>query len=414
MTSTTALTRPQLVAWRNAVFTIFVLSGVTIATWVSRTPAIRDELQLSTSGVGLLILAMSVGAIVGLTLSTAIMSVLGARRGMLAGLIVSSSGLALLGVAADSLGILPLAFAGMALLGFGNGAVDVMMNVEGAANEAAFGKTLLPLFHAFFSLGTVLGALLGAAASALAITVQTHLVAVAAVVVVSAVVAIRFVPVRDELDTSGVATVVPKAPVRERVAASLGVLRDGRLVLIGLIMLGMAFAEGSANDWLTLAMVDGHGTDKTTAAVVFGVFVAAMTVGRVLGGPVLDRFGRVPVLRASAILAVVGILLFILAPVDALVVAGAVAWGLGCSLGFPVGMSAAAEGPHSAARVSAVATLGYVAFLVGPPAIGFLGEHFGILNALFLVLALVVVAGLASPAARSPKPALRVRHEEPA
>ncbi|MCJ1696949.1 MFS transporter [Rathayibacter caricis] len=398
MTSTSALSRRELVAWRNAVFTIFVLSGLSIATWVSRTPAIRDELQLSTSGVGLLILAMSIGAIVGLMLSTAIMSALGARRGMVAGLSVCASGLAILGVAADTLGALPVAFAGMALLGFGNGAVDVMMNVEGAANEKAFGKTLLPLFHAFFSLGTVAGALVGAAASALAIPVAAHLVGVAVVVVATVAVAIRFVPVRADLDTQGVATAKP--PIRERVAASLGVWRDLRLVVIGLIMLGMAFAEGSANDWMTLAMVDGHGADKTTAAIVFGVFVAAMTVGRVLGGPVLDRFGRVPVLRGSALLAVVGILLFILAPVDALVIAGAVAWGLGCSLGFPVGMSAAAEGPHSAARVSAVATLGYVAFLVGPPAIGFLGEHIGILNALFLVLALVVVAGLASPAAR--------------
>jgi MFS family permease len=399
MTSTSALTRPQLVAWRNAVFTIFVLSGVSIATWVSRTPAIRDELQLTTSGVGLLILAMSIGAIVGLALSTPILGALGARRGMVVGLVVSASGLTVLGVAADTLGVLPLAFAGMAMLGFGNGAVDVMMNVEGAANEAAFGTTLLPLFHAFFSLGTVAGALIGAGASALGVSVAAHLGAIALVIVVAAVVAIRFVPVREELDTAGTATVKP--PVRERVAASLGVWRDGRLVLIGVIMLGMAFAEGSANDWMTLAMVDGHGTDKTTAAVVFGVFVAAMTVGRVLGGPVLDRFGRVPVLRASAVLAVVGILLFILAPVDGLVIAGAVAWGLGCSLGFPVGMSAAAEGPHSAARVSAVAMLGYVAFLVGPPAIGFLGEHVGLLNALFLVLALVVVAGIASPAARS-------------
>ena len=399
MTSTSALSRPQLVAWRNAVFTIFVLSGLSIATWVSRTPAIRDELQLPTSGVGLLILSMSIGAIVGLSLSTAIMSALGARRGMVAGLTVCASGLALLGLAADTFGALPLAFAGMVLLGFGNGAVDVMMNVEGSANEKAFGKTLLPLFHAFFSLGTVAGAIVGAAASALAVPVAAHLCGVAVVVVVTAVVAIRFVPVRQELDTAGVATTA-KAPVRERVAASLGVWRDRRLVLIGLIMLGMAFAEGSANDWLTLAMVDGHGTDKTTAAVVFGVFVAAMTVGRVLGGPVLDRFGRVPVLRGSAGLAIVGILLFILAPVDGLVIVGAVAWGLGCSLGFPVGMSAAAEGPHSAARVSAVAMLGYVAFLVGPPAIGFLGEHVGLLNALFLVLALVVLAGLASPAAR--------------
>ncbi|KZX21158.1 MFS transporter [Rathayibacter tanaceti] len=400
MTATSALTRPQLVAWRNAVFTIFVLSGISIATWVSRTPAIRDELDLSTSGVGLLILSMSIGAITGLALSTAIMSAVGARRGMVIGLTVCATGLALLGVAAGTLGVLPLAFAGMALLGFGNGAVDVMMNVEGAANEAAFGKTLLPLFHAFFSLGTVAGALIGAGASALAVPVVVHLGAIAVIVVATALVAIRFVPVRDALDTAGALTSVAP-PMRERVAASLSVWRDGRLVLIGVIMLGMAFAEGSANDWLTLAMVDGHGADTTTAAVVFGVFVAAMTVGRVLGGPLLDRFGRVPVLQASALLAIAGLLLFILAPLDGLVIAGAVAWGLGCSLGFPVGMSAAAEGPHSAARVSAVAMLGYVAFLVGPPVIGFLGEHVGLLTALFLVLALVVVAGLASPAARS-------------
>lgn len=395
MTSTSALTRPQLIAWRNAVFTIFVLSGIAIATWVSRTPAIRDELQLTTSHVGLLILSMSIGAVVGLGLSTPIMGAVGPRRGMVLGLTVSAAGLAVLGVGADMVGILPVAFAGMAMLGFGNGAVDVMMNVEGAANEAAFGKTLLPLFHAFFSLGTVAGALLGAGASALHVSVAAHLGAVAVIMVVTALVAIRFVPIRKELDTADAVT----PPVRQRIAASLGVWRDGRLVLIGVIMLGMAFAEGSANDWLTLAMVDGHGADMTTAAVVFGVFVAAMTVGRVIGGPVLDRFGRVPVLRASALLAIVGILLFILGPIDALVIVGALAWGLGCSLGFPVGMSAAAEGPHSAARVSAVAMLGYVAFLVGPPSIGFLGQHFGLLNALFLVLALVIVAGLASPAA---------------
>lgn len=397
MTSTSALTRPQLIAWRNAVFTIFVLSGISIATWVSRTPAIRDELRLSTSDVGLLILSMSIGAIVGLGLSTPIMGAVGPRRGMVLGLTVSAAGLTVLGIGADVVGILPVAFTGMAMLGFGNGAVDVMMNVEGAANEAAFGKTLLPLFHAFFSLGTVAGALLGAGASALHVSVAAHLGAIAVVMAVTALVAIRFVPARRELDTAGAV----RPPVRQRIAASLGVWRDGRLVLIGLIMLGMAFAEGSANDWLTLAMVDGHGADKTTAAVVFGIFVAAMTVGRVIGGPVLDRFGRVPVLRASAMLAVVGILLFILGPVDALVIVGAIAWGLGCSLGFPVGMSAAAEGPHSAARVSAVAMLGYVAFLVGPPSIGFLGQHFGLLNALFLVLALVAAAGLASPAARS-------------
>ena len=52
--------------------------------------------------------------------------------------------------------------------------------------------------------------------------------------------------------------------------------------------------------------------------------------------------------------------------------------------------------------MSAVATIGYVAFLAMPPVIGFLGEHVGLLNGLWVVLVLIAVAGLASGAAREP------------
>jgi len=169
-------------------------------------------------------------------------------------------------------------------------------------------------------------------------------------------------------------------------------------------VLGMAFAEGSANDWLTLAMVDGHDVSKTAGALMFGIFVTAMTIGRLSGVFLLDRFGRVPVLRGSAVLAMVGLLIVIFGPSAEIAIVGIVLWGLGSSLGFPVGMSAAADDPKTAAaRVSAVATIGYCAFLVGPPVIGVLGEHFGILRALLVVLVLVVAAGLASGAAREPK-----------
>jgi MFS family permease len=163
----------------------------------------------------------------------------------------------------------------------------------------------------------------------------------------------------------------------------------------------MTFAEGSANDWLALAAVDGHDLSNTDGAIVFGVFVAAMTIGRVIGGPLIDRFGRVAVLRACAALGVAGLLLFIVAPTIWILVTGIVLWGLGASLGFPVGMSAAADDPkRAAARVSAVAIIGYFAFLVGPPALGLLGQHVGILNALYVILALMVLAGCAAPAAR--------------
>jgi fucose permease len=288
------------------------------------------------------------------------------------------------------------------LFGFGNGACDVMMNVEGAAAERAIGKTLMPLMHAFFSGGTVLGAGIGAVASALAIPVFAHLVGIALVIVVTVVVAVRFIP--HELDAADRADENAQArriPLRERLATSLKVWADMRLLLIGVVILGMAFAEGSANDWIAIATVDGHEQSNTTGAIVFGIFVAAMTVGRVAGGPLLDRFGRVPMLRATAVVGVAGLLLFILSNDLWVSIIGAVLWGIGASLGFPVGMSAAADDEkNSAARVSAVAIMGYTAFLAGPPLLGFLGEHFGILNALYVILALLVLSFFASPATR--------------
>jgi MFS family permease len=179
---------------------------------------------------------------------------------------------------------------------------------------------------------------------------------------------------------------------------------DGRILLIGLILLGMGFTEGTANDWLGLAMVDGYGLSNPGGAAVFAVFVTAMTAGRVFGGMFLDRFGRVPVLAGSAFLALVGLLLVILGPTAPFAVVGSVLWGIGASLGFPVGMSAAADDPERAtANVAAVATIGYVAFLIGPPLIGLLGEHVGLRNAFYVVLVLVAVALLCSPAARHPK-----------
>jgi MFS family permease len=134
---------------------------------------------------------------------------------------------------------------------------------------------------------------------------------------------------------------------------------------------------------------------------VFGVFVAAMTVGRLVGVRLLDRFGRVPVLRVSAGLAVVGLLAFIYGPNLVVAIIGVALWGLGASLGFPVGMSAASDDPRTAAaRVSVVATIGYAAFLIGPPLIGWLGQVTGYLHALVVVLVLVALAGIVSPAAR--------------
>ncbi|TFD08014.1 MFS transporter [Cryobacterium sp. TMT1-2-2] len=395
---TASATRPALIGWRNAVFAAFFISGLGLASWMSRVPAVRDGLGLDTAQVGLLIFGLSAGSVIGLLIAAGQLARLGVRRAMLVSVSMSATGLLLMGAGVSLVPSAPFVFAALAVFGVGMGSLDVMMNVEGAAAERAIGRTLMPLMHACFSLGTVVGALGGAATSALHISVFWHLLVMAVLILGTIVVAVRFLPVGVDLTAT---TDAPRLAWRERLQGSLAVWRDRKLLLIGVIVLGMTFAEGSANDWLALASVDGHGFSNTDGAIVFGVFVAAMTVGRVIGGPVLDRFGRVVVLRACAGIGIAGLVLFILAPNAPLVFVGTVLWGIGASLGFPVGMSAAADdSKNAAARVSAVAIIGYFAFLVGPPVLGLLGETWGILNALYLVLVLMVLAGLAAPAAR--------------
>lgn len=390
-----------LIGWRNAVFVTFVLSGVSIASWVSRLPAVRDTLELSTGSVGILILCMSIGSIVGLVAAPLLLARVGPRLGIITCVATIAVGMLLVGVGGSLVPSVALAAIGLALFGLGNGAVDVIMNVEGAAAERAIGKTLMPLMHACFSVGAVVGAGLGAAASALRISVFAHLGGIAVILVVTSLIAVRFIPNKLDAPAKSAAAPAIRPSLRIRLAGALSVWADMRLLLIGVVMLGMSFAEGSANDWLAIATVDGHGQSNTTGALVFGIFVAAMTVARVLGGPLLDRFGRVPVLRVTAIIGIAGLLTFIVSDQLWLVILGTILWGFGASLGFPVGMSAAADDArNAAARVSAVATVGYMAFLVGPPLLGLLGQAFGILNALYVVLALLILSALASPAAR--------------
>ena len=400
----TTLTRSQLVRWHIAICAIFLASGLSISTWASRVPAIRASLDIENSGVGLLLLGMGVASIIGLSVAPAVLARLGARTGMLTALVLVGVGLAIIGFGADALQVFGVALVGLALFGFGNGAVDVMMNVEGAALEKATGRTIMPLLHAFFSFGTVIGAGLGFVAVSMGISVMAHCVAMAVVILVVAFVSIANVPRREVAMDAPAAE--ERAHWRERLSTSLQAWKEPRTYTLGVIMLGMAFAEGSANDWLPSAVVFGHGAPEEAGPAVLAVFSVAMTVGRIAGGPVVDRLGRVVVLRVLAATAAAGLLLFIVAPFGPLVFIGAALWGLGASLGFPIGMSAAADDPAKAAsRVAAAATIGYIAFLCGPPILGWIGDHIGLLPTLFIVVGLIVASGLFSGAAK-PLPAV--------
>ncbi|MEN0134488.1 MAG: MFS transporter, partial [Rhodococcus sp. (in: high G+C Gram-positive bacteria)] len=284
----------------------------------------------------------------------------------------------------------------LCFFGLGIGSVEVALNVDGAEVERATGRPVLAALHGFFSLGTVIGASAGILFTWTGFAVGWHLLIVGTMVCAGLLNASRFIP-------PGTGRRDTRAEDEESsFESSLAMARDPRLVLIGVIVLAMALAEGTANDWLPLIMVDEHGFDASWGSASYATFAAAMTVGRFAGSRLLELIGRAAILRISAVFGAVGLIVVIFAESHVLVVVAIVLWGLGASLGFPVSLSAAgASGRDSAARVSVVATIGYIAFLAGPPVIGIIGDTLGLRTALVLPLSLVLVAIFLTPAVRS-------------
>jgi MFS family permease len=381
--------RPRLERAKVATALAFAMNGIGYAGWFSRAPAVREDLGLSSAGFGLLLLCLAGAALVALPLSGPLVHRVGPARAVLLGTLAVAVGL--VGLAAGTAtGSVPLAAVALGVAGLGTSTWDVAMNVHAADVERQLGRSLMPRFHAGFSLATVVGAGAGAACAALGVPVAAQVLAMAVLVLIVMVFSVRdFLPV------------VPVPSDERRSSGALKAWREPRTLLIGLVMLGFGFTEGSANDWLAITMVDGYGTSEAMGAATLAVFVTAMTVARLLGGAALERWGRVPVLRVTAASALVGLLLVVSGWSVPLVIVGTLLWGAGASLGFPVGMSAAADDPARAAvRVSVASSIGYAAFLAGPPLIGFLSERAGPLRALLVVLGALAVGLAATGAAR--------------
>jgi len=386
-----------------AVFITFALNGFNFASWAARLPAVRDALGMRPEQVGLLLLVASIGALSALPLSGVVVQRLGARRTIVTFAVVNTAGLVFAGTG-TLLQTAWVVMPALVLFGVGTGVWDAAMNIEGAAVEQRLGKSIMPRFHAGFSFGTMAGAGVAALAAALQATVFTHLLVVLTASLLAVVVCSRYFLPEGTHDASdgaddGSGDGSRSADGRAR---SFSAWRERRTVLIGLVVMAAALTEGAANDWIALAVVDGFETDHQVGAIAFGVFVTAMTGMRLLGTGLLDRWGRVAVLRLSAGLSLVGLAVFGLAPglVPALV--GAVLWGMGAALGFPVGMSAASDEPaRAASRVAVVATIGYSAFLAGPPLLGFLAEYVGYRHAL-LAIGVPVLIGLLVVRAATP------------
>ena len=388
MVQDVTLTPGRVASARNGDLVVFAVNGFALASWMSRIPDIKQTLHLTPGTLSLLLLAVSAGSLIGLPLAGRLAHRHGAVSIVRLGLALAMSGELVAAIAVQFTGSPWWVVPGLLFVGLGNGIWDVSQNLEGTRIETGLGRAIMPWFHAAFSGGTVLAALIGAGLTALKVPILAHIGVVVAIAVVAVLWGTsQFLPTHgDEPLAEGETKPVVRSAWLEP-----------RTLLIGVIVLSAAFAEGTANDWMAVAFVDGHRLSNALGVVAFAVFLVFMTAGRILGTRLLDTYGRVTVLRILFGMAIVGCLLVVFGPTW-LAFIGAAVWGVGASLGFPVGMSAAADDPARAPmRLSVVATIGYTAFLAGPPFLGFLGDHFGVLRALVVVGAISLIAILIVP-----------------
>ncbi|TWE11851.1 fucose permease [Rudaeicoccus suwonensis] len=379
-----------------AVIAVFALNGASFATFASRIPDVKAQLGLSAAGLGLFLLSGSAGSVAGLPLSGWVAGRLGSLRTVLIASCATTAGYAGAAIGV-SLGNVALAAICLFVAGFGMGSWDVAMNLKGTVVERGLGKSIMPRFHAAFSGGTVVAALIAAGISAAHVSILAHVLIGMAFILATTIWCVRgFNAIEDDHEIDS------PADEPEETSSHWGAWRERRVLLIGLVTLVAAFTEGTANDWMSVAFVEGHHVPKWAGILAFATFLSFMTCGRLVGTSLIDHFGRVPALRVCFGMAIAGCLVVVFAPTW-LAYAGVAVWGVGVSLGFPIGMSAAADDPKRAhARISVVSTIAYTAFLAGPPLLGFLGQHVGVLHALLAVGAAALVALATVPAVREP------------
>lgn len=400
VTRASTITPTLLRRARGATFGVFGVNGFVFATWVVHIPTIERRTDITHSTLGTLLLLLAVGAIVGMQASGPMSDRFGSDRLVtISGLLLSC---ALLGPALST----HIAALGVSLFFFGafNGALDVSMNSQAVDVERAYGRPVMSAFHALFSVGGVVGSLVGAATLSAGVPIVVSMGTAAAIGIVGIALCRPFLlgapePTRvtDAGRTTGDAEAQP--------SGALGRLSP-RVLALGGLAFALMLAEGVANDWSTLQVTEHLKTGDGTAALAFGSFAAMMTVGRFCADRVSGRYGPVAVVRYGNMIATVGIATVIFSDWLPLTLAGWAAFGLGLSGSIPqIFTSSGNLGSGSAGtNMSRVVGMGYVGFLAGPAVIGWMSHFVSLTTAMVVPLLLTAAAAIFAGVVRPPSP----------
>jgi len=371
-------------AARLAVRAVFFANGATLASWVSRIPAIKGGLKLTDGQFGLALFGMAVGALIAFPLAGMFIARFGSRRVTLVVGLAFCAALSMLPFAPSLIGLALL----LAVFGACNGAMDVAMNAQGVDVERQSGRSLMSSFHAMWSLGGLGGAALGGLAAEHSISPIWHFATASLVLALTLALAAPhlMLPKPGDAEDAGPVFALPSRAV-------LG---------LGAIAFCAFLSEGAVADWSAVYLRESLRTGAAFAAGGYAAFSMTMTGMRFGGDTLITRLGSVRVVQAGGLIAGVGLgaALLLGGPVPTLLGFGCV--GLGLAVLAPLVFSAAGHmsGASPGAAIAAVATLGYGGFLAGPPLLGLLAQAVTLRVALGVVALLCLTIALLGNAVR--------------
>ncbi|HEX2132204.1 MAG TPA: MFS transporter [Actinophytocola sp.] len=368
---------------RVAVAAVFLTNGALFANVVPRYPQLKAELGMSNAVLGAVVAAMPLGALVaGLFASAAIRRFRSSR--------VATLGIVAFAAATMLVAVVPTWFAFAAVmfvLGALDAVIDVAQNAHGLRVQRSYGRSIVNSFHGLWSVGAVLGGLLGSAAAGLRLPLGVHLAGTAVLFSAVALVALRFMlPGPEDAERAEPAPAVPGAAWRSIRGTALRML-----AALGVLAMCGAFVEDAGASWGALYLT-GLDASAATAGLAFVALQGAMTVGRLTGDRAVDRFGQRAVVRTGGLLAAAGMGVALAFPSIGTALAGFALAGLGVATLIPAAMHSADELPGlpDGLGLTVVSWLLRLGFLASPPLVGLVAD----LSSLRVGLLGVVVAGV--------------------